>query len=519
MVTAVGRSRALGLVLAGLLLGGCAAGPEWRDSLVPSVAEHRTCLALLTAVDETVAEAGVTDAAAAPVADFPYLRIDRFLASFTGELSEADAFEDWVWRLRDLDAEARQVEIANLPSEERSALVRRFTEPHLADAANACGDRLVRSELLSGREQPRQALLSAAEAPSHYRTVARAMGLYPVTGIGMAIGYAHWQGEHLDSFTLDYSDSLNHADAPLRRYEPALDDVPDAEAVADIVRSVPRSPLGIPALDDESLLRLAAHFAPVFDIETRSRDDRPGTPYWRQGARDVIPAVDVEHPLAHVRLAYTRFDEAVLPQIVYTIWFPARPRQHAFDLLGGRLDGVIWRITLGEDGEPLIHDSIHACGCYHMFFPVPPVRRVAVPEDDDIREAPLVPAEAPRPAPGQRLHVQLDDVSHYVTNLGVDGNEVPESRPYALRLVTQPPEYGARSLALPDGGRRSLFGPSGIVPHSERRERFLLWPAGIESPGAMRQWGTHATAFVGKRHFDDPYLFQQAFEREEPAAP
>jgi hypothetical protein len=36
---------------------------------------------------------------------------------------------------------------------------------------------------------------------------------------------------------------------------------------------------------------------------------------------------------------------------------------------------------------------------------------------------------------------------------------------------------------------------------------------GIASPGAMRQWGTHATAFVGRRHFDAPDLIAKTFER------
>jgi hypothetical protein len=36
---------------------------------------------------------------------------------------------------------------------------------------------------------------------------------------------------------------------------------------------------------------------------------------------------------------------------------------------------------------------------------------------------------------------------------------------------------------------------------------------GILEPGAMRQWGGHATAFVGRRHFDDPFLIERAFAR------
>ena len=39
------------------------------------------------------------------------------------------------------------------------------------------------------------------------------------------------------------------------------------------------------------------------------------------------------------------------------------------DLLGGALDGVIVRITFAPDGRPLLLDTIHACGCYHLFFP------------------------------------------------------------------------------------------------------------------------------------------------------
>ena len=60
---------------------------------------------------------------------------------------------------------------------------------------------------------------------------------------------------------------------------------------------------------------------------------------------------------------------------------------------------------------------------------------------------------------------------------------------------------------------KRLFGTDGIIAGTERLERFLLWPTGIANPGAMRQWGTHATAFVGRRHFDDPDLLDRAFQR------
>jgi hypothetical protein len=69
-------------------------------------------------------------------------------------------------------------------------------------------------------------------------------------------------------------------------------------------------------------------------------------------------------------------------------------------------------------------------------------------------------------------------------------------------------------LALPGAdGHHSFFGNHGLVAGSERPERFILWPMGIRSPGAMRQWGRHAVAFVGRRHFDDPDLIPSLFER------
>jgi hypothetical protein len=71
----------------------------------------------------------------------------------------------------------------------------------------------------------------------------------------------------------------------------------------------------------------------------------------------------------------------------------------------------------------------------------------------------------------------------------------------------------AACATLPAGkvGHRSLFAGNAIVAGSQRSERWLLWPTGVLSPGAMRQWGNHATAFIGRRHFDDPYLLENFF--------
>ncbi|HAY38040.1 MAG TPA: hypothetical protein DCY53_01095 [Desulfobacteraceae bacterium] len=57
-----------------------------------------------------------------------------------------------------------------------------------------------------------------------------------------------------------------------------------------------------------------------------------------------------------------------------------------------------------------------------------------------------------------------------------------------------------------------MFKQDSIVPESERLERFILWTTGVFSPGAMRQWGRHAVAFVGRRNFDDPFFMGRMFK-------
>jgi hypothetical protein len=80
-----------------------------------------------------------------------------------------------------------------------------------------------------------------------------------------------------------------------------------------------------------------------------------------------------------------------------------------------------------------------------------------------------------------------------------------------LRALPWPNEAAPRAT-------RSAYGTDGLIAGSERLERLFFWPMGIASAGQMRQWGHHATAFVGRRHFDDPDLFDRYFELAEPGA-
>jgi hypothetical protein len=139
-----------------------------------------------------------------------------------------------------------------------------------------------------------------------------------------------------------------------------------------------------------------------------------------------------------------------------------------------------------------------------MFFPTPRATPRPAPEPDE--EWAFVPATLPRVAPGERPRLRLASATHALEGVALVRGADSLVR-YELRDYDE-----LRSLRRLDGGHRSAFGPEGLVAGSERPERFLFWPMGIASAGAMRQWGRHATAFVGRRHFDDADLVARRFE-------
>ena len=508
--------RALAVAIVVLAVGGCTVvDTEWRGPMRlrftgdPGLSE---CVDALAEIRRGVAEAGTGDAETAPIAGFPYLRINRFLArvgdSFDRAPVDSPAFEAWVDRLRALDARATRIELANMPGDDRLRLelsLGRVT-PAPVDIevlVESCGDRLRARDLAdAGR---RRQLLELARVPDDYSNLARIAGVYPLTSIAASLGWDAWKDVNFASF--------QEPPASLPVEGTIVDWVPDTDArplspsgVATIVDASRDPHLGIPEPKGRDRRRLIATFAPVWRVDVTAAHDRIGAPTWPAGGEGA--EIDTGRPTTFTRIGHAFFEGQILLQVSYGVWFPERPRESELDILAGHLDGIIWRVTIGADGRPLVYDTIHQCGCYHLFFPAAPLRRRAIADDMVFDEIADVPTPAPRLEQGQRMVLWLATRSHYLVGLStVDDGEIDGAR-YALA-----DDNDLRSLPIPGGGRRSLFEADGLVAGTERMERFLLWPSGIASPGAMRQWGTHATAFVGRRHFDDPDLIGKAFER------
>ena len=132
-----------------------------------------------------------------------------------------------------------------------------------------------------------------------------------------------------------------------------------------------RDALGLYAWSEADREALYALYAPRFLIDEATGDDKIGA---LQLDADGKPWVNIFRPTVYRRITHTYFGGRWLAQFVYAVWFPARGARAAVDLLAGQFDGLIWRVTVGTDGAPLVYDSIHPCGCYHLFFPTAAVR-------------------------------------------------------------------------------------------------------------------------------------------------
>jgi len=332
-------------------------------------------------------------------------------------------------------------------------------------------------------------------APDEYIPLRRVLGIYPFTSMFIFRGVSIWHREARESYSPE-------PPADWQRIQYSLAPEINIASARHAIEPTKRDALGIPLYSNEAREALFQLYAPLWEIQFESDDDRIGSPLWTaRGDLDV----DTKQSLTYTLLSFTRFGKEILTQLNYIIWFPARPKEGSFDIYGGFLDGVNYRVTLDSNHEPLLYETVHNCGCYYKAYPT---KRLRVRAKIDYAEPPLI-LEAPEVEPFKDfMTVSMESRTHYVQHLYPSSrNSLTGATAYSLV------EYGQlRSLALSAGDRKSMFSQNSITPGSERSERYILWPTGVLSPGAMRQWGRHAVAFVGKRHFDDPFFMNRMFE-------
>ncbi len=441
----------------------------------------RPCFEWFAGLDAAVARAGMTDVQEARIAGHPHLRTNRYTAALARDtrLADADFEREALPAMRALDRAARVAELSNMPAAAFEALATSSAEA--VQRSEDCA-----AQLLNGPGPARRGIT----VPDSYSTVKRVLGAYAIARVPFTAGVHHQLALVRDAFARPLATPIG---AQVLRYVPA-------EAAPD---------------GADAHTRLLDQHQPIFDKEVSLDDDRPGALAWNAALG--MPVLQRERPAVYRHVTYTRYRGRTLPQLVYTVWFGARPSEGPLDLLAGHLDGLIWRVTLDPRGRVLVYDTVHPCGCYHYFITTP--RALLVPAPADEPEWAFVPQTLAMPKADQRAVLRIATRTQFLerVTLEVKGRTRPEEIRLQsmaqddLRALPVLVHGGSGGAAGAGAATHSAYGDDGLVPGTQRAERFLFWPMGISSPGQMRQWGHHATAFVGRRHFDDADLFEKRF--------
>jgi hypothetical protein len=452
-----------------------------------------SCADFFASLDKQIEKAEVLDPGVFRVKDYPYLRVNRFIASFREGVDEKAAFTEWLDRMQALDQDARKFEIANMPRSEIASLDSVNEKAGLYRKVETCGDILKAVDFQNVENQKR--LHNSVSVPDDYIPFRRILGLYSLTRFFVSHGVSKWHAEVHKSFSVEPPVGWQKI-----RYFPT--EAFNISGSGQIAKPIKRDALCIPIYSPEELETLFRIWAPVWEIQFKGDYDQIGAPIWTGNG---VLKVDTGQPLTYTLLSFTRFGKEILTQLNYIIWFPSRPKEGALDIYGGFLDGLNYRVTLDHNGEAILYETIHNCGCYYKAYPT---NRLHVLKKIDYAEQPLI-LKAPDINPSKNfMTVAMESRTHFVQHLYSSTRESQAvNRSYSFADYNQ-----LRSLSYSKDLRRSMFNENSIVPESERLERFILWITGVLSPGAMRQWGRHAVAFVGRRDFDDPFYMDKMFK-------
>ena len=319
-------------------------------------------------LDEAIDEAAVRDASGFIVHGFPYLRANRFIASFKNSLATDEQKEYWVRWMQRLDLEARKKEIHNLPLAQIERLSARLGE--VFDRRTLFNKTAAYSNKLLVHDQHRPGfydyLQDLVEIPDEYSTALRVVGIYPLTVIPVAAVtrnvYREFRAWHqLPRAELDTIGTV-------KAYGPENYLSYDHDRIQALWDRSGSDVLGIPSLSEPVRQFVLKAYAPIFLQDVAAGYDEFGEVVWEN---DQI-AVDSTKPVVYYYFSYARFKGNPILQLNYVIWYSARDGPNAPRIERGRLDGLTVRISLDTNGHPFMVDMMNNCGCYHFFVPSQP---------------------------------------------------------------------------------------------------------------------------------------------------
>ena len=168
------------LLIPVLLLTGCATSLH-RSMRAGDSGPAGNCIDFFTSLDHRVAEAGVMDSGDFRIKGYPYLRVNRFLASFQQEIMDKETFAAWINHMQILDQDAREYEMENLPTATGQPSENN-KDAFKADVVT-CGN-LLKTADFKGAGLQMEALRKQVDAPDEYSLLRRIFGLYLLEQVG-----------------------------------------------------------------------------------------------------------------------------------------------------------------------------------------------------------------------------------------------------------------------------------------------------------------------------------------------
>ncbi len=487
-------TRALGTVLLGAALVGCAALSPMPFSFEPTSPETDYCLSVYRALNQETEATGAIDARHSRVPGLPFLRTSRFWSSFESSSLGSDAYKTWLLHQNALAVEGLTVEWLRLNSHQQRNLrpLVADTEEAVTQVLTECGESLI-DELAALTSLP------PFEVKDHYQTWKRWLGLYPLAALPFYRGVVE-EHQELSQRQSRFAEGLpTMTTEQWQFFGTPPNDLSPTEALT-LLSEQPIDPLGIPLMNAATRQRLLSAFRPTIAVQAihgeLAENDQP----IRLSVHDNGQLRnDTAQPTLYTDITFGRYRDQITVQLTYSVWFSERRPEGPIDLLAGRYNGVAWRVHLLPTGAVIGFDKMHLCGCWYQFFPAMGFR--AKP-DLPITQEPFHLGESVDPRARQTLWLATN--THHL--LGVS----PRSDIHSGKEIEARAFNDLRAIA-PTGVDRhfSPFNEVGLLPESERLERWVFWPMGIRNPGALRLFGTHAIAFIGRRHFDDPGLLEE----------
>ncbi len=245
----------LGLLLVALVSGGCA---PLKYSFTPVEGASSNCEDLFRNWQQAAFSGNHFDAQAWPPPGFPYLRVDRFLASFEFAQLSTEQRQEWLQRAHRKAVTAWRYEADSLGG----------NAPGQLAALQECGQQAIAQLQRGGQDWHR--LEAARSVPDSYRDLARVVGLYPLMAPLVQWRAEKVMGELIEDYQAPYQPAH-----PWNAYAPP-ETVDLKEPAGLITRARRRSALRIPEFSEQESGALFAQYAPTWMLETRDGNDVPG---------------------------------------------------------------------------------------------------------------------------------------------------------------------------------------------------------------------------------------------------